>query len=328
MKLFTLFLFIFSLNLHAEQTGMKLVALTEIVSHPSLELAKKGVLQQLKAQGFIEGKNLKIVEDNAQGNVSNANLIAKKFVGMKPDLIISISTPSTVAIKHAAKGTSIPIVFVSVSDPVAAKLVNNLSEKNSQITGAMATDSSMVKEIQGFMKSLLPKMKTLGIIYNSAETNSAKALSDLKASLDPSFKLVEVSVPSSNLVPDAVRSLVKKVDAIYIPLDNTVVSALPKLIQIANGNRIPTFSNDPEHVVMGAFASYGYSQFAVGQTAGLMAAKILKGEKVENLKISVPTNVDVSINRKTAELFKQSIPAKYNNMRVNAVSVVSGTSRP
>lgn len=307
----------------SSEQKMKLVTLTEIVSHPSLEQAKLGVIEELKAQGFFEGKNMKLVQDNAQGDVGKANLIAKKFVGMKPDLIISISTPSTIAVKQAAKGTSIPIVFVSVSDPVSARLVTSLTEKNSQITGAVATDPTMIKGLQELMKTMIPKMKTIGMVYNSAEANSAKALKEFKASLDPSMKLVEVSVPSSNLVPDAVRSLVKKVDAIYIPLDNTVVSALPKLMQIARENKVPTFSNDPEHVKMGALASYGFSQYAVGQTAGKMAAKILNGEKVENLSIEAPSTIDVSVNKKASELFKTPIPKTFKKIDVKVVSSTS-----
>ncbi len=204
-----------------------------------------------------------------------------------------------------------------MSDPVAAGLVENLTAVQTQITGAI--DSPMIHEIQTLIKELVPKAKVLGAVYNPGEANSTKALADLKASLDPSLKLLESAVNSSNLVADGLRSIVKKVDALYIPLDNTVVSALPKFIQIANAHKIPTFSSDPQHVTQGVFASYGYSQFAVGQTAGAKAAKILNGAKVSSLPISTPFALEASINKRTAKLLNIAVPSQFNKIAVKMI---------
>lgn len=295
----------------------KTIAITQIVAHASLEEAKAGIISQLKSEGFESGKNLKIIQENAQGNIATANLIAKKFVGMKGiDLIIPISTPSALAVKGAAKGTTIPIVFSSVSDPVGAGLVKDLANADAQITGAV--DSPAIPEVQSLMITLFPKVKKIGVLYNSGESNSVKTLAALKATLHPSFTLVERSVPNSNMVPDAVRALVGKVDAIYIPLDNTVFSALPKLVQIAREHKIPTFTNDPDSVKNGILACYGYSQFAVGQTAGELAAKVLRGEK--NLKIQSPKKADVLVNVSYSSHLGLKIPKTFQKIRITEVN--------
>ncbi len=316
LSVISFFLLLASLPLKADTKAqtLKVVAITEIVAHPSLQQAKAGILQELKRAGFEVGKNLKLIEENAQGSIANANLIAKRFIGLKPDLIIAISTPSAQAVRSAAKGTSIPIVFSSVSDPVGAGLIESLEQVPTQITGAM--DGPSLTEMQALLKTLVPKVKTLGLLYNGGEANSAKTIASLKSLIDSNIKLVESSVPSSNMVPEAMRMLVQKVDAIYIPSDNTVFSALPKVIQIAKEQKIPLLSSDPDSVRLGVFACYGYTQLAVGETAGAMAAKILQGEKLSQLKVRTPAKADVFVNKKTAGNLGIAFPPRFHNVDI------------
>ncbi len=300
-----------------EPTSHKVLAITEIVAHPSLQEAKKGIFAGLKREGFEVGKNLKILDENAQGNIANANMIAKRFVSVNPDLILAISTPSAQAVRNAAKGTSIPVVFSSVSDPVGAGLVDSLEVEPKNITGSM--DAQSLSDMQSLLKQLLPKIKTLGVLYNAGEANSARTIASLKTILDPQIKLVESSVPSSNLVLKGMQTLISKVDAIYIPSDNTVFSALPKVIQTAREHKIPLISSDPDSVRLGALACYGYTQYAVGETAGYMAARVLKGEKLASLKIRTPAKADVLVNKKTADILKIAVPSEFQKITITLV---------
>ncbi len=312
----TLMTFSFGTLLQAEpqKTKIQTIAITEIVAHPALQQAKAGLIATLKENGFEAGKNLKILEENAQGNIANANLIAKKFVGSNPDVIIPISTPSAQAVAHASKNTSIPVVFSSVSDPVAAGLVTDLNAPITHITGAM--DQPSMPDTLKLIQTFVPNINTLGVLYNAGEANSVKAVAMLKKSLPPSITLREAAVTSSNLVPEAVRSLASSSQAIYIPSDNTVFSALAKVIQLARQNKIPTFTNDPDSVKLGILACHGYSQFAIGQTAGRFVVKILKGEKLANLKVMRPEKADIYVNSETAKILGLSPPKQIDGLEI------------
>jgi putative ABC transport system substrate-binding protein len=305
-------------SLYAD-ASFKTIAITQIVPHKSLDEAKAGVIDQLKKEGFEVGKNLKIIEENAQGNITTANLIARKFIEDKSiDVIIPISTPSALSLRSLIKKTKTAIVFSSVSDPVGAGLVSSLDKADPQITGAM--DKAENIELQALMKTLSPKIKTIGILFNSGEANSVKSVADFKSKLDTTITIVEKTIPNSKLVPEAVLSLLGKVDAIYIPSDNTVFSALPKLIQMARKHKIPTFTNDPDSVKLGIFACYGYSQFSVGQTAGHLVATLLKGAPVGSLKVSTPEKADILVNVVTAKELGISIPKEFKKQTITQVS--------
>lgn len=292
---------------HSENTKLKTIAITEIVDHPSLEQAKLGIIEELKEQGYETNKNLKIIEENAQGSIATATLIAKKFVSLKPDIIISISTPSTQAALKAGKEAGIPIVFSSVSDPVAAGLVKSLDAPNSAVIGA--SDSAAITEELQLIETIVPKIKTLGVIYNAGEANSVKTIALLKSELKGKWKVIESPVANSNMIAQAMTALVGKVDAIYLPSDNTVFSAMAKLVDISRKNHIPLFSSDPDSVAQGVLACYGYTQYLVGRTAGKLVVKLLHGEKIENLRITNPKQAVIAVNKNTAQELGIDIPS-------------------
>ena len=117
----------------AQTAPVKSVAVTAIVDHPALDAVRKGVEDELKAQGWQAGKNLKYQYQSAQGNAATAGQIVRKFIGDKADAIVAIATPSAQA--AAAATSSVPIVFSAVTDPVAAKLVKDLKAPGGNVTG-------------------------------------------------------------------------------------------------------------------------------------------------------------------------------------------------
>ncbi|MBP6218749.1 MAG: ABC transporter substrate-binding protein [Oligoflexales bacterium] len=326
---YILLLFFFSLTASIEvqaqeakvkvvQPKMKTVGITEIVAHPSLLQAKEGVLAGLRELGFEEGKNLRISEKNAQGSIVTANLIARQFIDTKVDLIIPISTPSAQAVLQVmkrSKGLKIPIVFSSVSDPRAARLLD--SDSGVQITGAF--DQPSLGDTLKLIYTVVPTLTDLGVLYNAGEANSVKAVELLRAKVPATVRLHELAIHSSNLVSDAVRSLAGKVGALYIPSDNTVFSALKQVIQLARSHKIPTFTNDPDSVSLGVLACHGYSQFAVGRTAGLLAARVLKGESFDKLPPSKPEKAEFYFNQGTAKILAISIPKEIEGVVTQSV---------
>ena len=277
------------------------IAVGQIVAHPALDSLREGLKEGLEKSGYIEGKNLEWTYENAQGNPTTAIQISKKLVSLNPTVIVTLSTPMSQA--ALAVTSTIPIVFGAVSDPVAAKLAG---QKN--VTGLtdFVPPEMQLKLIQDF----LPNVKTVGVIYNSGESNSAKQIQDLKTEAQKqNIKIVEASVSKSSDVSSAAKILVDKVDVILLPTDNTVITSLESILKIGEANKIPIFGSDIDIVRRGATAAYGVSWRESGLTLAEMVTQILKGTPVTDLPIRNPSHLLFYINLKAAEKIDLSVPS-------------------
>lgn len=275
----------------------KFVAITAIVEHPALDAVRDGVIKQLEKDGYVEGKNLKVKYQSAQGNTSTAAQIARQFIGEKPDAIVAIATPSAQAVVAATK--SIPVVFAAITDPVAAQLVKGKEPSGTNVTGV-----SDVLELQpqiDLIKKIVPNVKKVGVVYNPGEANSAVVVKQLKAILkDQGITLVEASAPRSVDVSSAARSLIGKVDAIYTTTDNNVVSAYEALVKVGNEADIPLIASDTASVERGAVAALGLNYYNLGEQSGALVTRILKDEKAGDIAYETSKNLSLHLNKKAA----------------------------
>lgn len=292
-----------------------IVAITQIVEHPSLEEAKRGILDVLSEHGYIAGQNLKIIDQCAQGNISNAMLIGKRFVSIKPDVIIPISTPSAQSVINSNREANIPVVFSSVTDPVAAGLVQDLATPIKNITGAI--DFPLIDEEIKLIQKLLPNIKTIGFLYSGGEANSARTIALFKQAIAGKIEYVESTITNSNQVAQGLSALIGNVDAIYVPSDNTVFSAMAKLVQISRKHKLPVFSSDPDSVKQGVLACVGYTQYEVGRTAGTLVLRVLNGER--DIAIEKPSKVEVFINKKSADMMNIVVPEEIIGFKTQIV---------
>jgi putative ABC transport system substrate-binding protein len=272
------------------------IGITQFAVHPSLDAATKGFKQALKDKGI----KVKYDEQNAQADMNNTQTIAKNFVGDKVDLIFANATPSATAALKATK--EIPIVFTSVTDPVGSGLVKAFDKPGKNITGTTDNHPDATKKTISFITDEV-KAKKIGVIYNSGEQNSVVQVKTVKQlAEEKGAKLVEVSVSSSAEVKQAAESLVGRVDAVYIPTDNTVVSALESVISVANSKKIPLFVGELDSMKRGAVAASGFNYFDIGYQSGLMAADILTGKKKPSeIPVELPKTLKLVINKKAAE---------------------------
>lgn len=281
------------------------VAVTAIVEHPALDATRDGVKEALAEAGFKEGENLKFVYQSAQGNPATAAQIARQFVGDAPDVIVPISTPSAQAVVSATR--DIPVVFTAVSDPLGAQLVKNLEKPGGNVTGL--SDMSPVAEHVALIKEILPKAKTIGYLYNSGETNSVSLLAVLKEEAQKAgLTVVESPATKSADVQGAARALVGRADVIYVPTDNTIVSALEGAVAVADENKLPLFTADTDSVNRGALAALGFNYHDVGKQTGIIVAKILKGEKPGDIPVTVAKGTDLVVNLVAAKKMGVEIP--------------------
>jgi len=278
---------------------MKSVAVTAIVEHPALDAVRDGIQAELKSAGYEEGKNLKYSFQSAQGNVGTAAQIARKFIGDAPDVIVAIATPSAQAVVAATR--TIPVVFSAITDPVAAKLVKSWEASGTNVTGV--SDLSPLDKHIDLIKQVVPAAKRIGVIYSPGEANSVAIVTALKkAAADAGMTVVEAAAARTVDVSTAAQSLVGKVDVIYTPTDNNVVSAFESIVKVAQQAKLPVVAADTATVERGAVAALGLNYYDIGRQTGKIVVRILKGEKPGTIAPETSTNFELVVNPGAAKL--------------------------
>ncbi|MBN9439659.1 ABC transporter substrate-binding protein [Bosea sp. (in: a-proteobacteria)] len=290
----------------AQQAQQKVtVAVTAIVEHPALDAARDGVKKALEEAGYKDGANLSFRYESAQGQPATAAQIAQKFAGENPNVIVAIATPSAQAMVTATQ--TIPVVFTAVTDPVAAQIVKDRKAPGGNVTGI--SDFSPLEAQFDLIKELVPAAKKIGVVFNPGEANSVALLNAVKA-LAPArnLQIVEASAGRTADVSAAAQSLVGKVDALYLPTDNTIISALGTVLAVGTDNKLPVFTGDTESVQKGSVASIGFDYFQVGLETGAVVVRILKGEKPGAIPVSNASGSNLVINAKAAAAMGVTVP--------------------
>lgn len=282
------------------------VGVIQLVEHPALDAANKGFVEGLASKGFKD--NVKIDQQNAQADQSNLNSIAQRFVSDKEDLVLAIATPSAQAMANATK--DIPILGTAITDYVQAKLVNSNEKPGTNVSGT--TDMNPVEKQVDLITRILPNAKKVGLIYSASEVNSQLQAARMKAhAKEKGLEVVEATVQNVNDIQQAAQNLVSQgVQAIYMPTDNVVASAMPNLVKITDEAKIPVFPGEDNIVKIGGLATYSVDYYQLGFQAGLMGAKILSGEaKVSDMPIESQKEFKLVINEDVAKRLAITIPA-------------------
>ncbi|MGO4305667.1 ABC transporter substrate-binding protein [Cupriavidus sp. RAF12] len=274
------------------------VKVLSIVDHPALDAIRDGVRDELKAAGYDADKNLKWEYQSAQGNTGTAAQIARKFVGDQPSAIVAIATPSAQAVVAATK--AVPVVYSGVTDPVAAQLVKGWGASGTNVTGV--SDKLPLDKQVALIKRVVPKVKTVGMVYNPGEANSVVVVKELKEMLaKQGLALKEAAAPRTVDIGPAAKSLIGKVDVIYTNTDNNVVSAYEALVKVANESKIPLVAADTDSVKRGAIAALGINYGDLGHQTGKVVVRILKGEKPGAIASQTSDNLELFVNTSAAE---------------------------
>ena len=277
-------------------SGAYKIGVSQFVEHPSLDEATKGFKQALEDKGL----EVEYDDQNAQGDQNNTGPISKNFVSHGVDLIFANATPSAQAAVNATK--DIPVIFTSVTDPVSAKLVASMETPEGNATGTSDANPEAIPSTVAFIADEL-KGKKIGTIYNAGEQNSVVQVEQMKKEAEAAgVEVVEATVSTSAEVKQAAESLLDKADVFYIITDNTVVSALESVVQVAYDKDIPLFVGELDSVERGGFAAYGFNYYDIGYQAGEMAADILEGGKEPGtIAVEYPKELKLVINQKAAE---------------------------
>ena len=290
-----------------EEAKVYNVGIVQIVQHEALDDSRKGFIEGMKNKGFVEGKNVKYDQQNAQGDQSNLQTIAQRFVNNKVDLICAISTPAAQTMASATK--TIPIVGNAITSYETAKLVKSDKKPDTNVTGA--NDMAPVAAQIDLALKLKPQTKKAGLMFTSSEVNSQIQINMAKDQLKKKgIAFEEGSVNSVNDLQEVARSLISKgVEFIYVPTDNIIASATPALVAIANEAKVPVIAADGILLKMGAAASVNIEFYKLGVVSGEMAGDILLGKsKPQDMPIASQKEFNPVINKAQAEKLGIKIP--------------------
>ena len=284
---------------------MKNVGVVQLVQHDALDSANKGFIDGLKEKGYEEGKNVTFDQQNAQGEQANAQTICKQFADSNKDLIFAIATPAAQAAYNSTK--DIPIVFTAVTDPVSAEIAKDWKSSGTNVTGT--SDKVPVDDQVKLMKKLLPDTKTIGVIYNTSETNSVVQVDELKSAAEKEGLAVkEIGVTNVNEINQNLASALGEIDVLYTPTDNTVASAYSLVGKLCLDANKPIIGAEEAVVTKGGLATIGIDYYKLGKEAGYKAAEVLDGKKPSDVEISTLSEMSFTINSDVAKKLNITIP--------------------
>lgn len=299
------------------------IGIEQFAEHGSLDNCREGFLEGFAEEGLVEGENLTVEYKNAAADMGTAGQISDSFVSSDVDLLCGIATPSAQSCFNAAMDKEIPVIYTAVTDPLAAELADEEGNPVGEITGT--SDKLPIQQQLEMIRTMLPEAETIGILYTTSEANSESAIKEYEALAEEyDFTIETAGITATADIPLAAQELLEKVDCITNLTDNTVVSSLPAILEMANEAKIPVFGSEIEQVKIGCLAAQGLDYVELGRQTGKMAAQVLKGEKkASELPYETIEEASLYINEKTAENLGIEIPSELKDSAVESFAEIS-----
>lgn len=275
------------------------IGISQFITHQSLDATREGFVDELAKQGYIEGKNIEIDLQNAQGEQRNLKTISHQLAESS-DVVLAIATPSAQSLANTTQTT--PVIFSAVTDPVSAKLVESREHPGGNVTGTSDQSSDAISTQINLIKKVLPKAKTIGILYTQSEPNSVVQKDEAKRLLEEKgFTVVEKTILDSNNVKAAAESLMAEVDMVFVPTDNIISSTMETVKQVSIKHKVPVFGGSTEMIAVGGLYNYGTNYEELGRQTARMLIRVLKGEKPENIAVELPEKLELHTNKEMAD---------------------------
>ena len=275
------------------------IGISQFITHQSLDATREGFVDELAKQGYVEGKNIEIDLQNAQGEQRNLKTISQQLAESS-DVVLAIATPSAQSLANTTQTT--PVIFSAVTDPVSAKLVESREHPGGNVTGTSDQSSDAISTQINLIKKVLPKAKTIGILYTQSEPNSVVQKDEAKRLLEEKgFTVVEKTILDSNNVKAAAESLMAEVDMVFVPTDNIISSTMETIKQVSIKHKIPVFGGSTEMVAVGGLYNYGTNYEELGRQTARMLVRVLKGKKPENIAVELPEKLELHTNQEMAD---------------------------
>ena len=275
------------------------IGISQFITHQSLDATREGFVDELAKQGYVEGENIEIDLQNAQGEQRNLKTISQQLAESS-DVVLAIATPSAQSLANTTQTT--PVIFSAVTDPVSAKLVESREHPGGNVTGTSDQSSDAISTQINLIKKVLPKAKTIGILYTQSEPNSVVQKDEAKRLLEEKgFTVVEKTILDSNNVKAAAESLMAEVDMVFVPTDNIISSTMETVKQVSIKHKVPVFGGSTEMVAVGGLYNYGTNYEELGRQTARMLIRVLKGENPENIAVELPEKLELHTNQEMAD---------------------------
>ena len=273
------------------------IGIVQMADNGAFTDMREGFIAQMNAKGY-DDSNTEFIYKNAQGDASNLNTICQQMVSDGVDLVATIATPATQAMVNMK--SDIPVVFISVSDPVGAGILSDMNAPENNATGT--SNAIPVEDIFGLADELTPGIEKFGILYTSGEVNAVNTANSAKEYLDAAgIEYEEIVVTNSSEVQQAAQQLCSECDAIFVPNDSVIQSAMPVVTAAAREGKVPVYGSSAVMVDEGAFATVAVSDTEIGAASADMAVEILQGKTAAEVpSVVVPATATV-INKTTME---------------------------
>lgn len=301
-------------SMHAKQAkkAVPTVGVLQFMSHPALDDIYKGIKVGLKEEGYTPGKNVKIDFQNAQADQSNLKTMSSKFANENAKVSVGIATPAAVAVANTV--TKNPVIFSASTNPIGAKLVKSYNHPGGNVSG-VSDQAPLAQQLQ-MIKTFMPGLKTLGIIYTSSDdsaTTEATKMANLAKEAGITVK--EYSISSSNDLNQTSLQMVQNhnVQAVFVPTDNTIAGAMTTLLKNTDAAKVPVFPTVNTMVEQGGVAAESINQKEIGIKTGKMIARVLKGEKPGKMPVEFMKKGQLVVNPKEAQKLGLTIPKQYDH---------------
>jgi len=264
--------------------------------------------REFRKLGYVDGKNVAFEYRFADNKLDRLPALADELVRLKVDVLLASSTPTALAAKNASR--TIPIVFYSVADPVAAGLVDSLARPGGNITGHTIIMAALAGKRLELLKETIPKLSRVAVLWNPQ--NPGNALNWKESQLparELGLQLHSLAVSSADKYESAFKEATKaRSAALTVAQDSLTVSNQKLIADLAEKNRLPAIYPRRDFVESGGLMSYGPDEVEPFQRAAVIVDKILKGTKPADVPVEQPTKFELVINLKTAKALGLTIP--------------------
>ncbi|SCB88327.1 tryptophan ABC transporter substrate-binding protein [Weissella bombi] len=314
LTLFTVFAGVHESVQTSQHKAMPKVAILQFMKHPALDDINKGIYEGLSQAGYHEGKNVKIMYENAQGDQSNLKTMASKFENANADVSVGIATPAAVSLANTI--TDKAVVFAASTTPIQSKLVKSYNHPGGNVTGV--SDQAPLAAQLKMMKKFVPNLKNLGVIYTSSDDSaSIQAKQMMNLAKKAGLQVKPYTISSSNDLNQTAKQMVanSQVDAVFVPTDNTIAGAMPTLIDSTNAAGVPVFPTVDTMVKDGGLAAESINQKKLGVQTGKQVARILDGKQPKDIPVGFIKKGDLVVNKAQLSRLGLTLPKEYNQAK-------------
>jgi putative ABC transport system substrate-binding protein len=294
---------------HAQQKAMPVIGFLGVASPGPYAPFVAAFHQGLSETGYVEGQNFAIEFRWAEGHYDRLPALAAHLVSRRVEVVVtSGGRASALAAKTAS--STIPIVSVMGSDPVAAGLIASLARPGGNLTGVSFLTAELMPKRLELLCELVPQARVIALLVNPNSPNAEPLIRDMQeAARTKGVKLAVLKAGTEGEIDAAFASLVQlQAGALVVDPDSLFNAQREQLVALASRHTVPAIYEGRSFAAVGGLISYGTSLTAVYHQVGVYAGRILKGEKPADLPVQQPTTFELVINLNTAKALGLTVP--------------------